>query len=106
MLLLNQESMSSFFQIVWQAMRKNKYIFVLVTFILIIVFFDENNLIKRTSQKREIKALNEEIQRYQTQINDGEKLLEDLESDTLLRERIAREKYNMRKDDEDIFVER
>ncbi|HZK03917.1 MAG TPA: septum formation initiator family protein [Bacteroidaceae bacterium] len=98
--------MSSFFQIVWQAMRKNKYIFVLVTFILIIVFFDENNLIKRTSQKREIKALNEEIQRYQTQINDGEKLLEDLESDTLLRERIAREKYNMRKDDEDIFVER
>ncbi len=91
---------------VWQAMRKNKYIFVLVTFMFIIVFFDENNLIKRTSQKREIKALNEEIQRYQTQINDGEKLLEDLESDTLLRERIARERYNMRKEDEDIFVER
>ncbi len=98
--------MSSFFQMVWQAMRKNKYIFVLVTFMFIIVFFDENNLIKRTSQKREIKALNEEIQRYQTQINDGEKLLEDLESDTLLRERIARERYNMRKEDEDIFVER
>lgn len=90
---------------VWQSMRKNKYIFVLVAFLFIVVLFDENNLIRRTSQKREIKALQEEIIRYQNQIDEGERLLEDLESDSLLKERLARERYNMRRDDEDVFIE-
>lgn len=97
--------MSEFVLMVWQSMRKNKYIFVLVAFLFIVVLFDENNLIRRTSQKREIKALQEEIIRYQNQIDEGERLLEDLESDSLLKERLARERYNMRRDDEDVFIE-
>lgn len=76
----------------------------MVAFLLIIVVLDQNSLLRRMSQKREMKALQEEIDDYKRQIREGEALLETLESDSMLLEQIARERYNMSRSDEDVFI--
>lgn len=77
---------------------------VLVAFLLIIVVLDQNSLLHRMSQKREMKALQEEIDDYRRQIREGEALLDNLENDSMLLEQIARERYNMSRSDEDVFI--
>ena len=89
---------------IWGYIRRNKYKVSIVAFLLIIVFLDENNLIRRISQKRQIRAMEEEIDMYNRQILEGKELLENLENDSMLLEHIAREKYNMSRPDEDVFI--
>lgn len=96
--------MSRLFSSLWSFVRRNKYVVVLVAFLLIIVVLDQNSLLRRMSQKREMKALQEEIDDYKRQIREGEALLETLESDSMLLEQIARERYNMSRSDEDVFI--
>lgn len=85
---------------------KNKYWIVLVLFLVIILFASDNSLIKRVVQKREIRALQEQIDGYSRQKRENELLLNDLNNDSLIIDRIAREKYNMHREDEDLFLER
>lgn len=85
---------------------KNKYWIVLVLFLVIILFASDNSLIKRAVQKREIRALQEQIDGYSRQKRENELLLNDLNNDSLIIDRIAREKYNMHREDEDLFLER
>lgn len=79
---------------------------VLVLFLLIIVVIDENSLIHRIAQKREMNALREQIDEYTEQMRHDELILRDLSDDSLVLDRLAREKYNMKRDDEDVFIER
>jgi cell division protein DivIC len=97
--------MNSVFSNIWQFVSKHKYILVVLFFLCIILVLDENSMIRRVAQKRQIKALKEEVEKYQKQIDEGERTLMELESDSLLKEHLAREKYKMRRSDEDVFIE-
>lgn len=101
----NKKRMNSVFSNIWQFVSKHKYILVVLIFLCIILVLDENSLIRRVAQKRQIKALKEEVDKYQKQIDEGERTLMELESDSLLKEHLAREKYKMRRSDEDVFIE-
>jgi len=96
---------NGFLQILKEFIKRNKYWIVLVLFLLIIVVASDNSLVKRVVQKREIRALQEQIDGYSTQKRENEKLLNDLNNDSLIIDRIAREKYNMHREDEDLFLE-
>ncbi len=89
---------------IWNFIRRNKYAVVIVAFLLIIVFIDQNSLLRRFSQKRQMHDLQEEIDMYRNQIEEGSALLDDIENDEVLRERMARKNYNMSRPDEDVFV--
>jgi cell division protein DivIC len=97
--------MNSIFSTIRQFVSKHKYILVVLFFLCIILVLDENSMIRRVAQKRQIKALKEEVLKYQKQIDEGERTLMELESDSLLKEHLAREKYKMRRSDEDVFIE-
>ncbi|MBO4560493.1 MAG: septum formation initiator family protein [Bacteroidaceae bacterium] len=96
---------NGFLQILKEFIRRNKYWIVLVLFLLIIVVASDNSLVKRVVQKREIRALQEQIDEYATLKRENETLLNDLNNDSLIIDRIAREKYNMHREDEDLFLE-
>ena len=96
---------NGFLQILKEFIKRNKFWIVLVLFLLIIVVASDNSLVKRVVQKREIRALQEQIDGYSTQKRENEKLLNDLNNDSLIIDRIAREKYNMHREDEDLFLE-
>ena len=87
---------------VW--ISKHKYLFVTIAFLVIIVFLDENNMMKHIQNQREIAALESENTDLQEQYDELTSKLEELEADPVLIEKIARERYGMHKADEEIFI--
>lgn len=82
-----------------------KYLIVLGLFLLVILVASDNSLIKRMVQKREIRALQEQLRESADQKRRNEQTLNELSNDSLVIDRIAREKYNMHREDEDLFIE-
>lgn len=82
-----------------------KYWIVLVLFLLIVLVASDNSMVKRVVQKREIHELQEQLRRSSEQKQQNEMMLNELSNDSLVIDRIAREKYNMHREDEDLFLE-
>lgn len=83
---------------------KHKYLFVTIAFLLLIAFFDENNLLKHIQNQREIAELEKEIKGLQEQHNTIVHKLGELDKDVDVLEKVAREKYGMHLDNEEIFI--
>lgn len=82
-----------------------KYWIVLALFLLVIVVASDNSVVKRVKQKLEIRALQEQLRESAEQKRQNEQLLNELNNDSLVIDRIARERYNMHREDEDLFIE-
>ncbi len=83
---------------------RNKYVFTSVAFVLWIGFFDENSLIDQIRETYKISQLEESMEFYASEIQKSQQDLNVLATDQERLERFAREKYLMKKDNEDIFV--
>ena len=88
----------------WNFIGRHKYLITLVVFGVIIVFLDENSLIQRAKHKEEINTLNHEITKYRKQFEEDTRKLKELTNNPEALEKIAREKYLMKKPNEDIFI--
>ena len=84
---------------------KYKYWIVLVLFLLVILVASDNSIVKRVVQKREIRNLQEQLKESAEQKRLNEQMLNELSDDSLVLDRIARERYNMHGADEDLFIE-
>lgn len=82
----------------------NKYVITLVLFVVVVGFLDENSLVRRMQYMREENRLLDEIERYSAEYEKNTIKLQELSVDSGAIERIAREKYLMKKPDEDIYV--
>jgi cell division protein FtsB len=83
---------------------RNKYIITLLAFIIWISFFDQNDLISQYKWRRELYNLEKDKEFYMKEIKQTKVNLDELITDNKKLEKFAREKYLMKKDDEDIFV--
>jgi cell division protein DivIC len=82
----------------------NKYTFVLVLFFGYLTFFDQHSLIKRQKTKSEIKKLELEYEGHVVEIEKNKEMIYRLKNDSLFLEKFAREKYYMKRDNEDVFI--
>lgn len=73
-------------------------------FAIIIGFLDENSLYRRFKYEREISQLKDEIDKYRVDYEENTKRLNELNSNPDAIEQVAREKYLMKKPNEDIYV--
>lgn len=89
---------------IWNYIRRHKYMITVLIFIVVIGFLDENSLIQRVKHRSESSALNSEIEKYRKQYEEDTEKLKELTTNPEALEKIAREKYLMKKSDEDIFV--
>lgn len=89
---------------VWNIVRRYKYIVAIFIFLLIIGVIDENSWWVRHQRKAEIAFLEEQIKNYEQQYNEYSQMLEALGNDQNAVERMAREKYYMKRPNEDVFV--
>ncbi|MBR1719527.1 MAG: septum formation initiator family protein [Phocaeicola sp.] len=89
---------------VWNFICQHKYLITIVVFLVIIVFLDENNLINRFQHKNEIRVMKSDIEEYRKQFNEDTERLKELTDNPEGLEKIAREKYLMKKPNEDIFI--
>lgn len=84
--------------------RNNKYWFVTITFLLIIIFFDENNMIRHFQNQREISMLESEIEELKHELEVITHKSNELHKDLEIMEKVAREKYGMHKEGEEVFI--
>ena len=89
---------------VWKYIRQHKYLITIAAFLVIIVFLDENSLIQRQKHQQEINMLKAEIERYRQQFEEDTRKLKELTSNPEAMEKIAREKYSMKRPNEDVFI--
>ena len=83
---------------------KNKYALAGIIFIVWVSFFDQNNLITQIQYHLELKKLEDEKRFYQKELGQIQADLKELKSNPASLEKFAREKYFMKKADEEIFV--
>lgn len=81
-----------------------KYVVVLAVGVLVIGFVDENSVWNHLKNKQRISELQEEIDHYTQSYNHDKARIRELNSNPKAIEKIARERYFMKCDDEDIFV--
>ena len=89
---------------VWGYVRRRKYLITILGFLVIIVFLDDNSLIQRAKHRAEIETLKSEIEKYRQQFEEDTRKLKELTANPEAMEKIAREKYLMKKPNEDIFI--
>lgn len=83
---------------------KNRYALTALVFVAWIAFFDQNNLITQIQYRIQLNQLEKEKAFYQGEIKGIQKDMNELQQNPKSLEKFAREKYMMKKDDEEIFV--
>jgi cell division protein FtsB len=81
----------------------NIFVIILVPFIIWMLFFDENSYLIHRKFNKEIDDLESTISFYEDKISKDKETIKKLQ-DSLELERFAREKYLMKKENEDIYI--
>jgi len=82
---------------------KNKYILATIAFVVWVLFIDENNVIDRFFAWRKYNELVHTKEYFQDKIKKDRDEMEELDKNKNL-ERLAREKYLMKRKNEDIYI--
>jgi cell division protein FtsB len=83
---------------------RNKFFIATVCFGVWILFFDKNDFFVQQERRNELKALEQSKAYYQAEIKAERKFAQDLKTDPATIEKFAREKYGMKRDNEDLFL--
>lgn len=83
---------------------KNKFFISLALFIGVIFFFDKNDLFTQMDRNRQLRDLLQSKQYFTDQIAVEQLALNNMKTNPGTLEQYAREKYLMKKDNEDLFI--
>lgn len=83
---------------------RNKYVATLLVFAVWMLFFDQNNAINQVRTRLKLAELNRQKEHYLEEISSSRDQLSILHNDREMLEKLARERYLMKKDNEDIFI--
>ncbi|UAM96561.1 septum formation initiator family protein [Polaribacter litorisediminis] len=81
----------------------NTFVMILIPFIVWMLFFDENSFLIHRKFNKEIEELESTISFYKNKIEQDKETIKKLEDSAEL-ERFAREKYLMKKENENIYI--
>jgi cell division protein FtsB len=83
---------------------KNKYLITTIALSVWIGFFDKNDIRTQIDFRKEVKRLTDERNYFKNEITSITSDLRELSTNPKTLEKIAREKYYMKRDNEEIFV--
>lgn len=83
---------------------KNKYTLTFIGLITWIVFFDKNDVFSQLELTKKLTLLESEKNYFVTEIQKNKQDLLELKTNPKNLEKFARERYLMKKDNEDLFV--
>jgi len=82
----------------------NKYFYTGLVFLIWWIFFDQESILVQYELTKVRFGLENQKDYYNSEIEKDESAINTLQNDTVFLEKYAREKYFMKKDNEDIFV--
>ena len=77
---------------------------IVMAFILIVLFFNDNSILKSIEYNRQITELKREIKANQDTLDYYKALNHSLDTDPETMERIVREQYHMQRENEDVYI--
>ena len=83
---------------------KNKYLLTVIGLSIWVIFFDKNDLKTELELRREVMQLEEERNYFAREIHIITSDIKELYTNPKTLEKFAREKYLMKRDNEEIFV--
>lgn len=86
------------------AWLRNKYLITGIGFIIWMLFIDRNDLPTQWKRVKELKTLQQSEKNMDKQISDTKQELELLKTNPSTLEKYAREKYMMKRDNEDLYI--
>ena len=87
----------------WEQFISNKYVLILILFIVWMIFFDANSYLIHHELDSDINALEDNAEFYQQEIDRDKSFIKKME-DSNEMEKFAREKYYLKKENEDIYI--
>ena len=82
---------------------KSPFVFIGVFFVVWMLFFDNNSFVKQNRLSKNIDQLEKDRRHYKEEIKKDSVALDELSNSKGL-EKFAREKYHMKKENEEIFL--
>ncbi|MFL5741414.1 MAG: FtsB family cell division protein [Flavisolibacter sp.] len=83
---------------------RNKYFLSFAAFVLWMLFFDRNDLFTQMERKKELREISRSKDFFSQRIAEDRKFSKDLQFNASAIEKYAREKYLMKRDNEEIFL--
>lgn len=83
---------------------KNKYFLVIIIFLFFFIFIDENGLLTSIKLRKQLSQLEDKKEYYITEIEKDSIGTSKLQYDIDWIEKYGREKYYMKRSNEDIFI--
>ena len=87
----------------WFKFSTNRYILVLIVFVIWMLFFDANSLLTHQKLAEEISETKNNIEYYKSEIKKDKNTSKQL-NDSVEIEKFAREQYFMKRKNEDVFI--
>jgi hypothetical protein len=82
----------------------NKYFLASSLFSVWMLFFDRNDLFTQLNRKNDLRQIEQSKEYFANKIAEGKKFSVDMRSNTGAVEKFVREKYLMKRDNEDLFL--
>jgi cell division protein DivIC len=83
---------------------KNRFAVTGLCFFIWLLFFDRNDLVSQFKIRNELTKLEEEEKFFKKEIKKDQEKLMELQTNYQTLEKFAREKYLMKRDNEEIFI--
>ena len=89
-----------------EVLRKlnNRYVYTTIIFVVVILFIDQFNLFEQIRLHRSLKDQKQQIEYYDKEIKKSKEYLNALQNDTATMEKVAREQYMMKRDNEVVYM--
>ena len=89
-----------------EVLRKlnNRYVYATLVFLVVILFIDQFNVFEQIRIHRTLKDQKQQIEYYEDEISESKEYLNALQTDTATMEKVAREQYMMKRDNEVVYL--
>ena len=89
-----------------EVLRKlnNRFVYATLVFLVVILFIDQFNIPEQIRLHREKKDQKQQIEYYEKEISESKEYLNALQNDTATMEKVAREQYMMKRDNEVVYI--
>ena len=82
----------------------NRYVYATLLFLVVIFFIDQFNVFEQIRLHNSLIDQKQQIEYYEKEVSQNKQYLSDLQNDTSTMEKVAREQYLMKRDNEVVYL--
>lgn len=86
------------------AILRNKYLLTITVFAVWMLFFDKNDVFTLMQRRRDLAEVEKSKAYFSQKIAESKKFSKDIQSDAAAIEKFARERYFMKRENEDLYL--